>query len=77
MKKAKGKKKEVPKIKLRKTTGVTFSRKRIHHEPDPWKEIGLKFKLLTKAYVKYREKRKIAKEKEEQKKLKEGEEERM
>ena len=71
MKKRNYNKKEVTKVKLKRTKNLTSNKRINQNEPDPWKEIGLKFKLLTKAYVKYREKRKIAKEKEEQKKLKE------
>ncbi len=77
MKKRNYSKKEVTKIKLKRTKNLIINKRINQEEPDPWKEIGLKFKLLTKTYVKFREKRKIVKEKEEQKKLKEGEEQRI
>jgi len=77
MKKRNYNKKEVTKIKQKRTKNLIINKRINQEEPDPWKEIGLKFKQLTKTYVKFREKRKIVKEKEEQKKLKEGEEQRI
>ena len=46
-------------------------------DPDPWKELRLKLQPLGKAYSNFMEKRKIAKQKEEQRRLKEQEEQKI
>ena len=62
-------------MKKGKRTKSTSSSKQINQrEPDPWKEIRLKLQPLNKAYRDFRQKRKIAKQKEDRKKLKEEEE---
>ena len=53
------------------------NKRRKRSEPDPWREIRLKLKPLGKAYNKFREKRKITKQKEEQRRLKTEEEQRI
>ena len=65
MKKRDNNKKVVTKIKLKKTKASMVNKRRNQSEPDPWKEIRLKLKPLSKAYNKFRERRKIAKQKEE------------
>ena len=77
MKKRNYNKKEITKIKLKKTKHSAFSKRTSQKEPDPWKEIRLKLEPLSKAYKKFREKRRIAKQKEERRKLKEQEEQRL
>ena len=77
MKKGDDNKKKVTKIKLKKTKDSMVNRRTSQMEPDPWKEIRLKLKPLSKAYNKFREKRRIAKEKEEQRRLKAEEEQRL
>ena len=77
MKKRDDNKKEVTKIKLKKTKDSMVNRRTSQREPDPWKEIRLKLKPLSKAYNKFREKRRIAKQKEEQRRLKAEEEQRL
>jgi len=72
------KKKESEKIRLKKKTKNLITNKRAkEREPDPWKEVYSKFKLLSKKYKNFREKQKIKKQKEEQRKLKEQEEQRL
>ena len=68
-------KKEVKKIK--KTEDSMVNKRRNKSEPDLWKEIRLNLKPLGKAYNKFREKRKIAKQKEEERRLKEEEKQRL
>ena len=70
MKKRDNNKKELPKIKLKKTKGSIVKKRTYQKEPDPWKELRLKLKQIGKAYIKFREKQKIKKQKEEQKKIK-------
>ena len=77
MKKRNDNKKEIPKIKLKKRINSTVSKHISRREPDLWKEISSKFKQLSKAYRDFREKRRIAKEKKEQKRLKLEEEQRL
>ena len=77
MKKRDDNKKEVTKIKLKETKDSKVNRRTSQREPDPWKEIRLKLKPLGKAYNKFREKRRIAKQKEEERRLKEEEEQRL
>ena len=50
------------------------NKRRNQNEPDLWKEIRLNFKPLGKVYNKFREKQRIAKQKEEERRLKEEEE---
>ena len=82
MKKRNNIKKKVKKIK--KTEDSMVNKRRKQREPDlwkeirsNWKEIRLNLKPLGKAYNKFKEKRRIAKEKEEQRRLKEEEEQRL
>ena len=77
MKKRDDSKKEAAKKKLKKIKGSTVNKRTNQRVPDPWKEIRLKLKPLGKAYNKFREKRRIAKQKEEQKRLKFEEEQRL
>ena len=58
-------KKEVKKVK--KTRDSTVNKRRNQSEPDLWKEIRSNLKPLSKAYNKFREKRRISKQKEEEK----------
>ena len=75
MKKRNNIKKEVKKIK--KTEYSKVNKRRKQREPDLWKEIRLNLKPLGKAYNKFREKRRIAKQKEEERRLKEEEKQRL
>ena len=77
MKKRDDSKKEAAKNKLKKTKGSTVNKRTNQRVPDPWKEIRLKLKPLGKAYNKFREKRRITKQKEEQRRLKLKEEQRV
>ena len=77
MKKGDDNKKEVIKIKLKKTKNSMVNRRTSQREPDLWKEIRSNLKPLGKAYNKFREKRRIAKQKEEQRRLKAEEEQRL
>ena len=77
MKKRDNNKKEVTKTKLKRTKGSMVNKRTNQRQPDPWKEIRLKLKPLGKAYNKFREKRRIAKQKEEQRRLKAEEEQRL
>ena len=77
MKKRDDSKKETAKIKLKKTKSSAVSKRTNQRVPDPWKEIRLKLKPLGKAYNKFKDKRRIAKQKEEQKRLKFEEEQRL
>ena len=70
MKKRNSNKKEIPKIKLKKTKNSTVSKQISQREPDLWKEISSKFRPLIKTYSDYRKKQKIAKIKEEQRRIK-------
>ena len=70
MKKGKDNKKEIPKIKLKKTKNLIVSKHINRKKPDLWKEISSKFQPLIKTYSDYRKKRKIAKIKEEQRRIK-------
>ncbi len=71
------KKKEIIKIRLKKTKNLTINKRIRKRDPDPWKEIYSKLKLFGKKYKNFREKQKIQKQKEEQKKLKEQEEQKL
>ena len=75
MKKRNDIKKEVKKIKKAEDSKV--NKRRNQSEPELWKEIRSNLKPLGKAYNKYREKRRIAKQKEEERRLKEEEKQRL
>ena len=75
MKKRNNIKKGVKKIKKAEDSKV--NKRRNQREPDLWKEIRSNLKPLGKAYNKFIEKRKIAKQKEEEKRLKEDEKQRL
>ena len=77
MKKEKSNKKEIPKIKLKKTKHPVVSKQINRREPDLWKEISSKFKQPSKAHRDFREKQKIIKQKEERSRLKEQEKQRL
>ena len=68
-------KKEVKRIK--KTKDLIGNKRRKQRQPDLWKEIRSNLKPLGKAYNKFREKRRILKQKEEERRLKEQEEQRL
>ena len=72
MKKGKDNKKEIPKIKLKKTKNPVVSKHINRKEPDLWKEISSKFQPIIKTYTEYKKKRKIEKIKEEQRRIKDG-----
>jgi hypothetical protein len=65
MKKRKNAKKKIDKLKV-----SSFSKNKNNNEVDLWKEIRTNFKPLVKAYNKFSEKRRIAKQKEHDRKLK-------
>ena len=69
--------KEVTKIKLEETKDPKVNRRTSLRVPDPWKEIRLKLKPLAKTYNKFREKRRITKQKENERRLKEEEEQKL
>ena len=71
MKKRKDKIKETPKIRQKRTRESAINKQTNQKELNPWEEIRLKLQPLSKAYRIFREKRKIVKQKEEQRKLKE------
>jgi cold shock CspA family protein len=72
------KKKEITKIRLRKTKNlITNKRTKKEREPDFLKEMYSGLKLLGKKYKNFREKQEIKKQKEEQIRLKEQEEQRL
>ena len=75
MKKRNGIKKEVKKSK--KTEVSKLNKRRNKNEPDLWKEIRSNLKPLGKAYNKFKEKRRIAKAKEEEKREKAEEKQRL
>ena len=75
MKKKNHTKKELKRIKKKQDSD--FNNKKKKREPDLWKEIRSNLKPLSKAYNKFREKRKILKQKEEEKRLKEEEKQRL
>ena len=75
MKKRNDIKKVVKKIKKIKDSKI--NKRRNQRETDLWKEIRSNLKPLGKAYNKFREKRRIAKQKEEERKLKEEEKQRL
>ena len=71
------KKKEITKIRLKKTKNLIINKRIRKKDPDLWKEIYSELKLLGKKYKNFREKQKIQKQKEEQRRLKEQEEQRL
>ena len=75
MKKRNDIKRELKKIK--KTEDSKVNKRRNHSEPDLWKEIRSNLKPLGKAYNKFKEKRRIAKQREEERRLKENEKQRL
>ena len=75
MKKRIDTKKEIKRIK--KTENTKVNKRKKQSKPDLWKGIRSDFKPLIKTYNKFQEKRRIAKEKEEKKKLKENERQRL
>ena len=75
MKKRNETKKGVKKIK--KTEDSKINKRRNQRQPDLWKEIRMNLKPLGKAYNKFKEKRRIAKKKEEDRRLKEEEKQRL
>ena len=75
MKKRNNIKKEVKKNK--KTEDSMVNKRRNQSEPDFWKEIRSNLRPIGKAYNKFREKRRIAKQKEEERRLKEEEKQRL
>jgi len=68
-------KKEVKKIK--KSEEPKFNKRRSNNDIDLWKEIRTNFKPLVKAYNKFSDKRRITKQKEEERRLKEDEKQRL
>jgi len=75
MKKRNNIKKKVKKIK--KTEDAMVNKRRNQSEPDLWKEIRSNLRPLGKAYNKFREKRRIAKQKEDERRLREEEKQRL
>jgi len=75
MKKRNNIKKEVKKIK--KTENSTVNKRRNQRDPDLWKEIRSNLKPFSKAYNRFRDKRRITKQKEEERRLKEQEKQRL
>ena len=71
------KKKEITKIKLKKTKSLITNKRTKEREPDFLKEVYSGIRLLGKKYKNFREKQKIKKQKEEQIRLKEQEEQRL
>ena len=67
----------MPKIRSKKTKNLTTNKRIKEREPDLWKEVYSKLKLLNKKYKNFREKQKIKKQKEEQIRLKEQEKQRL
>ena len=78
MKKGKNNEKVIARSKLKKIKSSNV-RKRTEQQDlsDTWRAIRLKLKPLSKAYINFREKRKIKKEKEELRRLKEEEKQRL
>ena len=68
-------KKEVKKIK--KTENSNSNKRRNKNNPDLWKEVRSNFKHLSKVYNKFKDKRRIAKLKEEARRLKEENKQRL
>ena len=71
------KKKEIKKIKSKKTKNLITNKRIKEREPDLWKEVYSGLKVLGKKYKNFRNKQNIKKQKEEQIRLKEQEEQRL
>jgi len=71
------KKKEITKIRSKKTKNLIANKRIKEREPDLWKEVYSKLKLFSKKYKNFREKQQIKKQKKEQIRLKEQEEQRL
>ena len=71
------KRKEITKIRSKKTKNSITNKRIKEREPDLWKEVYSGLKLLGKKYKIFREKQKIKKQKGEQIRLKEQEEQRL
>jgi len=73
------KKKDIKKVikKIEKSGDSKFYKQKNNNEIDLWKEIRTNLKPLVKAYNKFSEKRRVAKKKEEEKKIKEAEKQRL
>ena len=71
------KKKEIKKIKSKKTKNLITNKRIKEREPDLWKEVYSGLKVLGKKYKNFRNKQNIKKQKEEQIRLKEEEEQRL
>jgi CspA family cold shock protein len=71
------KKKEIIKIRSKKTKNLITNKRIKEKEPDLLKEVYSGLRLLGKKYKNFREKQKIQKQKEEQRRLKEQEEQRL
>ena len=74
MRRGKNNKKEVTKIRLKKTKNSIANKRLNQKEPDLWKEIRFKLQPLSKAYRNFVETRRVVKQKEERKKQQEKEE---
>ena len=72
-----GKKKEITKIRLKKTKNLITNKRIKERRPDFFREVYSGLKLLGKKYKNFREKQKIKKQKEEQIRLKAQEEKRL
>ena len=77
MKKKKDKIREQPRTRLKRTRTSNVSRQMNLREPDPWKELSLKLQPLSRAYRNFREKWRIAKQKEERRKFKDEEDQKI
>ncbi len=71
------KKKEIIKIRLKKTKNLTINKRIKQREPDIWKEVYSGLKLFAKKYKNFRDKQNIKKQKKEQIRLKDQEEQRL
>ncbi len=74
MKKKKERIKVPSRTKIKRGRGSTTNKQMYQNSPDPWKELSLKLQPLNRAYRNFKEKRRLAKEKEEKRRLKEQEE---
>ena len=67
----------MPKIRSKKTKNLITNKRIKEREPDLWKEVYSKLKLLGKKYKNFRDKQNVKKQKEEQRRLKEQGEQRL
>ena len=67
----------MPKIRPKKTKNLITNKRIKEREPDLWKEVYSKLKLLGKKYKNFRDKQNVKKQKEEQRRLKEQGEQRL